>query len=52
MKAFRIGLTEIGRFQNARAAAVFHFATEAVIPFCLNQWMCVSTGELVRIVEA
>jgi hypothetical protein len=52
MKSFRIGPTEIGRFQNARAAAVFHFATEAVIPFGLNQWMCVSTGELVRIVEA
>lgn len=51
MKAFRIGSTVIGNFPNARAAACFHFATEAVIPFGIGQWMCVMSGELVKIEE-
>jgi hypothetical protein len=51
VKSYRIGNTQIGKFATARAAAIFHFGTEAVIPFGIGQWMCVPTGELVRIEE-
>lgn len=51
MKTFRAGNTIIGNFPTARAAAVFHFGTEAVVPFGQGTWVSVMTGESVLIRE-